>query len=212
MMYTNLDEIKFRHKGNISTLWKIYQADKKFYRNFYFVSSFCITAIFVLVSMFTKVTSYNIILRIVSISIDILPSLLGFNLGGYILIVGFGATDILSVITKPLEGQNNYSFYQRLYSVMGISVIVQIGTLVGVFLFSMWDNLQGQFIWQPAFLKCPLFPSMINTICLFIIMFLVTYSFILLFNVVKHVFMFGQTIHFCIYTKKLNENKENSNN
>jgi len=204
-MADEIEDLKQRHKGDISTLWKIYNVDKPFYDNFYFKFSFATTIVALLVVFVLKSDIYNLICFISEISVGALPTLLGFNLGAYILIVGFGSSDILAIITKPLEGQNNYSFYQKLNSVLGVSVVVQIITLFLTFIIKVWKEIQVDYYWN---IKCIIFPVILNIITFFFVMFLVTYSFLLLINVVKHVFLFAQTIHFFIYKKEVDKNKK----
>lgn len=204
-MTEEIEDIKERHKGDILTLWKIYNSDKPFYDNFYFKFSIITTFITSLGVLCFKSDIYRLIFSISDFSIGALPTLLGFNLGAYILIVGFGSSDILAIITRPLEKQNNYSFYQKLNGVLGISVIVQIVTLFFAFVLKVWKDIQIDYDWN---IECIILPSFLNIIIFFIIMFLVTYSLLLLINVVKHVFMFAQTIHFFIYKKEIDKNKD----
>lgn len=193
------EEIKRKHKGDIRTLWKIYISDKAFYNNLYFKISIGLSLSLLLLSYLSITPLYYLIIKVVNITLSILPNLLGFNLGAYILIVGFGGTNILNTITKPLKKQSNYSFYQILNGVLGIAVIVQIITLLMAFLINFWDEIQVNFKWhfENAYI--------INSIILFIVIFFTIYSILLLVNVVKHVFIFAQTIHFCIYIEKLKE-------
>jgi len=211
-MYTDSDEIKSKHKGDIRTLWKIYQSDEPFFKNYFFKVSGYLAFAFTLISLFTTVDTYALIIHIVNTGIGILPNLLGFNLGAYILIVGFGGTEILSVITRPLKGQDNYSFYQKLNGVLGIAVIVQILTLVTLLLLNLWEDIQDKFIWE---LHNNVLIKGINVLTLFLISLFSFYSILILVNVIKHVFMFAQTIHFCIYTdrlKKINDEEEKIKN
>lgn len=208
-MADEIQDLKDRHKGDILTLWKIYESDNSFYNNFYFKASL-LTSIFLAILAFVfKVDIYELIKTTCEISLNILPNLLGFNLGAYILIVGFGSTDILAVITKPLKAHNNYSFYQKLNGVLGISVIVQILTLFVTFLFRIWDSIQVKFIYNSISDKLVM---IINIVSLLFIFLLVIYSFLLLINVVKHVFMFAQTIHLCIYKNELDKRNTNNEN
>ena len=204
-MYSDNEEVKTIHKGDLWTLWKIYQSDQKFYENFFFKLSCYLTLAFIISSFLTTISTYELILKVINTSIAILPNLIGFNLGAYILVVGFGSTEILKAITKPLQGQNKFSFYQKLNGVLGVSIIIQIAALLASFLFSLWNEIQKSLIWIPQN-KCLIaLIIMINIFVLFLITLLVIYSFLLLINVVKHVFMFAQTIHFCIYKELKNK-------
>jgi len=207
-MYSDPQEIKDKHKGDIPTLWKIYVSDKPFYKNFYFKISIGFSITLTILSLMSHISSYTLMIKVINTTLNILPNLLGFNLGAYILIVGFGGTDILATITKPLAKQSDYSFYQKLNGVLGIAVIVQIVTLVTSFSLNLWDSIQADLILS---IGNNYFIELVSLFGLFIVVFLVVYSIILLVNVVKHVFMFAQTIHFCIYTENLRKKNDNEN-
>lgn len=195
-MYKNDKELISKHKGDIYTLWKIYVSDSPFYANVYFISSLVISAIILFLSFLSKISSYFLMIQIADKTLNLLPNLLGFNLGAYILIVGFGSMDILSLLTTPLEKQKNFSLYQKLNSIFGITIIFQIFSLLFVFCIGVWDSIQNDlFI---SFHIPDTYINGINILGLFIVLFLSTYSILLLVNIVKHVFLFAQTIHFCV--------------
>lgn len=211
-MYIDEKELKKKHKGDIPTLWEIYVSDRQFYKNKYFIISFISAIIALLLGSLSEISYYELILKVANLGISLIPSLLGFNLGAYILIVGFGGTEILSVITKPLEQQKKFSFYQKLNGVLGISVITQIITLFCAFSLNVWDNLQLGIDCNYDIKIIYWWATLINILVYFILIFLSLYSILLLISVVKHVFMFAQTIHFCITVNKLKEGgmEENS--
>lgn len=195
-MYKNDEERKLRHVGDIPTLWQIYVSEKPFYENLYFALSIILSILLVLLSFLSKIDSYNLMVKIADKSLNLLPNLLGFNLGAFILIVGFGSMDILSLLTTPLESQKNFSLYQKLNSIFGITIIFQIFSLLFVFCIGVWDSIQNDlFI---SFHIPDIYINGLNVLGLFIVLFLSTYSILLLINIVKHVFLFAQTIHFCV--------------
>lgn len=192
--------LKEIHTGNFSTLFKIYQADKPFYKSWYFVLSIVVSVIAVFVGHKYNVDFYSTMNdHLYGIIFSIIPCLLGFNLGAFILIVGFAGSDVLKRITKPLSSQKDYSFYQKLISVLGVSVFIQILTLIITFLFQL-----ASFLPSPNFF-C--FFSLINQIAFFLLAFLMLYSLSQLFVVIKHVFMFGQTIHFNVQFDAIKDNE-----
>lgn len=211
-MYIDENELLKKHKGDIPTLWQIYVSDRKFFKSKYFLLSFISAFIALLLGTFSNISYYELILKVANLGISLIPSLLGFNLGAYILIVGFGGTEILSIITKPLEQQKKFSFYQKLNGVLGISVITQIITLFCAFSLNVWDNLQLGIDCNYDLKIVYWWATLINTLVYFILIFLSFYSILLLISVVKHVFMFAQTIHFCITVNKLREGEKEGKN
>lgn len=210
-MYIDKEEFKKKHKGDIPTLWKIYTSEKKFYQNIYFKASICFSIFLLFLSLVSNTPSYTLIIKVVNSILNLLPSLLGFNLGAYILIVGFASNQIFTMISQPLEGKKNFSLYQKLNGVLGIAVIVQILSLLTSFSINLWDGIQENLKWQ---IKNSYIIGTINFIGLFIVIFFSVYSIMLLVNVVKHVFLFAQTVQFINNVEdvknKMNENVKNA--
>jgi hypothetical protein len=189
--------LKDRHKGDFKTLFRIYQSDNKFYQSWYFAVSLGLAILSVIAALLSKSDIYSIFCdHFYGIVFSVIPCLLGFNLGAFILIVGFGSSDILRIITTPLKKQKDYSLYQKLMSVLGISVFIQIFTLALNTLFQLIS------FYSPP-LICINVSIVFNSIALFLLVFSFTFSISQLFIVVKHVFLFGQTIHFFIQHKEI---------
>ncbi|WP_158795881.1 hypothetical protein [Pedobacter sp. L105] len=198
------NEIKSRHIGDLTTLWKIYQSDERYYKDVFFKVSLWLTVILFLGSVLSHLSAYLLIQHIIGSITSIIPNLLGFSLGAYILIVGFGSTEILAVITRPLKGQQNFSLYQKLNSVFGITVIFQIFTLLFAFVVSFIDELLPVIYTNKSsvlYFVC----GGVNLVVLFIFIFSIIYCLLMLINIIKQVFIFAQTIHFIVY---LDESKK----
>lgn len=199
------DRLKKIHRGDFKTLFEIYQSDRKFYKSWFFFCPLILSIITVTAAEFTKSNIFTIVNdHLYGIIFSVIPCLLGFNLGAFILIVGFGSTDVLKRISKPLSKQKNFSLYQKLISVLGASVFIQVTTLATGFIFQSISILN-----IPDYLNSS---NIINPLALFFLMLLIFYSISQLFVVVKHVFLFGQTIHFNIqYDLSVNAPKEKEN-
>ena len=206
-----IENIKVRHTGSLAVLWKIYQSGKVFYDNFYFIISFYLSLEIICISVIFSSNLYDNIQFFATSALSIIPSLLGFSLGAYILVVGFGATDILATIAKPLKKQGNFSLYQKLNAVMGMTVLVEIATLLFSFILCYLSKIlpvitveKGSFI----YVCC----SSINASVLFLLIFLSIYSILMLANIIKHVFLFAQTIHLIVTVDNLKKEKEQISN
>lgn len=202
MEANEIESLKKLHLGDVKTIWKIYQKDETFYKNIYFVLSLVISILFSLTTLFAQKTSFEFIDNFVPIIISIVPSLLGFNLGAYILIVGFGSIEILNDLSEPISDDNDYSMYQRLISIMSISVIIQILTLIISVIIVSIVKLEIDPFLNLRYLL------VINSLILFVLFFLLIYSILNMINIVKHVFLFAQTIHFVVTINKKNAKKK----
>lgn len=202
MIYSEEDkaDLKQRHVGDLRTLWKIYNIEQPYYKAPYLKTTGIISLAIVMTVAISHSTFLSVIELITSHSLSILPSLLGFNLGAYILVVGFASTDILKDITEPLENKGRYSLYQQLNGILAVSVLFQIFCLIIFFVCGILIEID--FPTPFSNLNIRIF----NGVVLWVLSGGLLYSIFLLISVVKHVFLFSQTIHFCITVDKINEN------
>lgn len=186
-------------------IWLLYGWKELFsFRNklFYF-SLFVVFAFSILFLKFgnDSVTSYDLIVKIVGLGISILPTLLGFNLGAYALIIGFLTNQtLLSVLTKAKDGESANNL-QRICSVFAVNIITQAFTLLCSFLFSVFIDLKislpTNFIYYDEII------SVINYFSLIFILFFTLYSVVLLIQNAINVFDFSQLFtHFATKEKK----------
>lgn len=188
-----------RHVGDLKTLWRVYNVEKEFYRAPYVKTTVLFSLLIILLVGISNCTFFLVITKVTNIALAILPNLLGFNLGAYILVVGFGSTDILKDITEPLENKGQFSLYQQLNGILGVSVIFQIFALILFFFVSIIIELSFT-VFFPN-----LFYIAFNVISLLVLLIGIFYSIFLLVSVVKHVFLFSQTIHFVTTVNKIEE-------
>lgn len=129
--------------------------------------------------------------------ISVFPNLLGFTLGGYALIIGFGNNKLLKKFTvKSTDSQN--SLFQKINSVFAYAIIIQTVTLGSSVIIFLINKLGLKSI----------FHAYINSFGLFIISFLTFYSLFLLYKMVINIFDFGQLHHFDLLSQRLKEKQE----
>jgi len=125
------EKLKKIHKGDLLTLLKIYWENKPIYKSNYFRISILFSATILIVSFFVNFSKLEIIKSIANQAIDIFPNILGFNLGGYILLISLNVKDILKELTEPDDSKcENFSFYQKMSSVFAFSILLQISLLI----------------------------------------------------------------------------------
>ena len=152
-----------------------------------------IAGIFLLIS---RIDYFSYLQNTVEITISILPAIVGFCIGGYALIIGFGQKDVLTRMSQPLgEAENWMSYYQVLSSVFAISIIIQILTLLICVVISYVGNLN----------LSSSYADEVNISGILLCIFSSLYSIWLTYYVVKNIFIFGQMMHFCIRKEELDK-------
>jgi hypothetical protein len=194
-------EIKKNHKGNFSNLWKIYSLDGRFIKSFQLWGSIILTAIFIVV-IFFSLSSADILVVLCKLSnkiLSLLPSILGFTLTGYVLLIGFSSSEVLEGLTVQNDG--GYSFFQHFSSIFCWNIIIQACTFFITFIVSFIADLS---------VVCH-YANFINSTVLVIVMLFSFYSILLIIRLVLNVFSFGQVVQYH-YTEKnlINVNEDDS--
>lgn len=142
-------------------------------------------------------STYEHIGVIIDLGISILPTLLGFNLGAYALIIGFLTNKLLvKALTKKKDGYPSDPL-QRISSIFAINIITQAFTLLCIFLLKIFIGLK---IPSLDIYFCNIELSVtINYLIFFSILFLTLYSVMLLIQNAINIFDFSQLFtHFAI--------------
>lgn len=137
--------------------------------------------------------SYVILQNTSDLFTSVFPSLLGFALGGYAIVIGFSNTDLL----KKASDINKHSIYQILSAIFALSLVFQVFTTLIAF-FTSWVYKLG----LPILDKSIYFwgATIINCIVILVLIIGAIYSLILLPYVVINLFSLGQisNMHFTI--------------
>lgn len=176
------------------------------------VVSIIASILFTLLVFIFKVDFYILILEIKDILIIFLPSILGFTIAGYSLVVGFIHNDMLSEISEPAEN-SKFSLYQKMSSAFALNIIFQAIALIIAYLIHFVE-----FIEKHKTLKFSL-PvdgiKSINFIGLIFISYWFIISVLLVIQIIINIFNFSQLHHYFVNkTKiaKLNPEKSNKEN
>src|SRR5688572_18787831 len=128
------EQYKKIHKGNFKTLMSIYWSNKPVYYSIYFWVAIILTLV---INIFVFVIGSSFMSNIEFFSdkmTSIMPNILGFNLGGYVLLIGLNSQSILDEITEPI-GDNKYSLFQKKSAVFAFSIIIQAASILLGFTF-----------------------------------------------------------------------------
>ena len=198
MTFPNDDVLKETHKPGLKGLYRVYDRSK-------FVKSLCIPS-FISVVIFpciiiTQQNTYEVIEAIAKVILSIMPSLLGFVLGGYAIIIGFGNEKFMKSTAK-ISVENPISFYQKFSSVFAFSILCFATALVLAFVIILFSFIIISEI-VPVIII-----SSINYFTLFILMFTSIYSIFQIPVMILNIFTFSQTNHINLVSQNLKDEIE----
>jgi len=200
------EHFKEIHRGDLSTLLKIYWENKPIYKSPYLWVSFIISIITFSFPFFIPISKNEAIELLGNTAISVFPSILGFSLGGYILIISLNSSKVLNEVTEPnLAKGEKYSFYQKMSSVFAFSLLLQALTIVCGMILIIISK-----IGKPIILNYWIAESL-NSIALFFMSFIISYSTLLIGQIVLNIFNYGQVLHFLVRIDKLEEDENLKN-
>lgn len=188
------DQIKDNHSNSWKKLWHIYNKDNSGYKGFMLWFSLITNLLIVIYSCLGAADPYLLIEKYTELYIEIIPSLLGFNLGAYALLIGLASTSFLYKMTKGID--EKYTFFQRASSVFGFCIAIQAVALIVSFAIKELMEIQNlnNFV-QPVSLGDE-FIYKLNYIVLFLANFIGIYSITLVLMIIKNIFGISQTANF----------------
>lgn len=141
-----------------------------------------------------------------SIAIDliltIIPSLLGFVLSGYALLIGFGNIEVIAKKTVPKnrESSDKPTLYQKVSTVFAVGLIMQIFLLVFTFILKLVLKIELRCLFD-SFCIC----VFLNYTVFILLVFGLIYVTIMIKDLVVNIFNFSQVQHFFINRPKRKE-------
>lgn len=193
-METN-QELKNSHKFSIKGIFPKYII-RKFLYSYSMLISVGITAILSFLIIYFKLeNTFTLLDEIINITLDLLPNILGFCIGGYALIIGIGNIEALKKMSSPMEKRDNLSFFQILSSVFAGSLVLQCITLLLSFIIKIILKLE-------ITVSSKSIAIVVNCLTIISILFLSTLSLVLLYYTVINLFNYGQSMHFLIRLEK----------
>lgn len=196
-----IEDFKTLHKGDLKTLLQIYWSNKPIYKSIYFRSSFILAIATIIIIYITNASFYSF-LDFLAIQItSIMPNILGFNLGGYVLLIGLNSQSILNEITEPDLPKSKYSLFQKQSSVFAFSILIQATAILLAFIVNSIIEIGDKII-----INSNLALSF-NLIALILFCTISYYSILLIGQIILNIFNFGQILHFYV---RINESDSNN--
>jgi hypothetical protein len=205
----NQDLVKKRAKAFTSLLDWQHQMDLKGLLTLYpkdklekgIVLPIILTSIISFLLILVEVDPENFLKGIVESSISILPNLLGFLLGGYTILIGFGNAELLKETTTIIEGRS-ISLFQMISLIFALTIYLQAITLSIVIVAHF--TLSIPIPLKPGLLSIlyKIVPA-VNIISIPILLLLLLYSILSLKDMVMNVFDFAQQYHLALTLERL---------
>lgn len=133
------------------------------------------------------------------------PSIIGFVLTGYALIIGFSGTELVGKMACIEVDQEGHSYFEVVSSIFAVVLGVVVLTYIIACLVSYALELQILWPFDNNYADC------FNTVCFFIFLFLFYYSLFALLDIIVNVFNIGQYANAVAQNKLREENTKNNN-
>jgi hypothetical protein len=182
-----------KHNGSLWKLLKIYNTKGALYKGALLWVAISLDVIFIVITNIAHLNGFNLIKTITDLYISIIPSLLGFNLGAYALLIGLASTDLINKMSKSYE--TKFTSFQRASSVFGFCVLLQAFALIISFIFKLEILVVESATAQlPIIGEC--WTLIFNSLGLFVLNLFGIYSILILISVIGSIFAISQAAHF----------------
>lgn len=199
--------LKENHNGSLGKLLKIYNTKGDLYKGTFLWTSIIVNLILIVFVYCLHINTYNLIVSVTDLYISILPSLLGFNLGAYALLIGLASSDLINKMSSSYE--TKFTSFQRASSVFGFCVLLQAVSLIISFSFKLITTINAgtDLIFSSTTSNTNLIHG-INLISFFILNLFGIYSLLILISVIINIFALSQAAHFFAVTKHIKKAQE----
>lgn len=199
------NEIRKHHKVGLQGIWEILLNKGTFRKLPFWLSVFIAVGICVLVISFSPNNLFMYLKDSTALIISFFPSLLGFSLGGYALVVGFSNLELIKAGAKF----KSHSVYQILNAIFSLCIFLQVITTLLSFVVSWIIKVN---FFNLTTLKTGLAGDITNSILLLLVVFSSVYSLLLTPYVVINLFTLSQINSSFLTIQKLNEEKKDNQN
>ena len=195
MVMDDDNDLRTRHKVSIDGIFRNGYTIDKIRKSF--VCKFCLilTGLFALwVFFFNREANrlFEFIDDLASTILSTFPSLLGFSLAGYALIIGASDLKLIGRMSEPLKSnKEKLSYFQTTSCVFASSVLIQCFTLILAFCVHL-------IVKQKLTVDNECVCLILNFFIYITLLFFGLFSMLLLCSTVVNLFTYGQTVHFCV--------------
>lgn len=203
-MQQNITDLKNNHNSSLKGILHGYPL-KDIFRSVPFWLSLVLTFLILLLTYISKKDSLEILKYWIGQNLSIFPNFLGFSLGGYALIVGFGNTALIQSITK-MTTSTKASVFQKLNSIFAFSLLAQLAAFLVSLGVNYFIQLDFKAVNETSYI-------VVNLSTLFVAAFLSIWCVLIIPYIVLGIFNFGQMHHLHLTINRLkDENRSNLTN
>lgn len=152
-----------------------------------------------------KHTPIDLMNKVADIITSGFPSIIGFVLTGYALIIGFSDTELVGKMARIEVDKEGHSYFEVVSSIFAVVLGVVVLTYITACLVSYVLELQISWPFDDNCADC------FNTLCFFIFLFLFYYSIFALLDIIVNIFNIGQYANAVAQNKIKDEVAKNDN-
>ena len=195
MVMDDDNDLRTRHKVGIDGVFRNGYTIDKIRKSFVFKFGLILTCLFGGCLLFFNREANRIFEYIDDLASTVLstfPSLLGFSLAGYALIIGASDLKLIGRMSEPLKSnKEKLSYFQTTSCVFASSVLIQCFTLILAFCVHL-------IVKQKLTVDNECVCLILNFFIYITLLFFGLFSMLLLCSTVLNLFTYGQTVHFCV--------------
>lgn len=152
-----------------------------------------------------KHTPIDLMKKVADIITSGFPSIIGFVLTGYALIIGFSDTELVGKMACVEVDEKGHSYFEVVSSIFAVVLGVVVSTYIAACLVSYVLELQISWPFDDNCADC------FNTLCFFIFLFIFYYSIFALLDIIVNVFNIGQYANAVAHNKLKDEDVRRNN-
>jgi len=170
---------------------------KNFIRTFPFIASLLIAITYAVFTLMYHLDQEKILAYILEKYLNVFPNMLGFSLGGYAIIVGFGNTNFLKRIALSAE-ENEFSMFETLSAIFAFNLISQAVVLITALFFDFLYFVNHTF----NFGIDRGMGEVVNCVGVSTLIFLGTWTLFVIPYLISNIFIFGEAHHITLKHEK----------
>lgn len=205
-----LDLLSNKHKLGLRGLLSLYPY--KHYRDI-LLAPLVLSVVIYLVLFLSDADFELVVESLISTAVSIIPSMIGFLLGGMAILLGLGDRKFFATLTYDIKklkdhlDNNTYpeiALFQKVYFGFTITLLIQIFTLSIAWVFDIFSQ-----VYIPEIAS---YYSILNITGTFILLFLIFTTMLSLYQVVIVIFNLSQSYNLNLFLSKLGNSNESDQN
>lgn len=175
---------------------------KNFAKTFPFIASLLIAIMYAVLSLAWQFNQEKVLVYILEKFLNVFPNMLGFSLGGYAIIVGFGNTNFIKRIALSTE-EDEFSLFETLSAIFAFNLISQAVVLIAALFIDFIYFISNTF----SFSTDQCLNEVINCTAVSSLIFLGSWTLFVIPYLISNIFIFGEAHHITLkHEKKQGDN------